>query len=399
MSIYTRLTDLFCPGRGVTDAENTLKQSRTCIGKLEGWISILANLLLGALKLFFGTLSGSVALVADAFHSFADSTTSIIVVAGFSLAGKQPDRQHPFGHGRAEAITTLIIAVLLIVAGVEMLRTALLRFNQPPAVELSPLIVGVVLCSILVKELLAQFGHHLGRRINSDALKADAWHHRSDAISSLLVLLAMTLSHYGIRYVDPLMGGIVALMIIWMGVGILKRAANTLVGAPPEPEFLQELLRIIREQPEVVGIHDIIVNSYGPQRIVSFHTEMDQRVSLPQSHVIVEQLIFRLQNRMGITPTVHVDPVDLEDPLTLQVRNTLNRRLEELFPTFACHDVRLTGLAGENPDLELSFDLTLPPETLADPETAPKLERLKTGLCGEYAVIARVRIQVATFFV
>ena len=397
MNLYNFILTRYCSGKGVPSDGSTFSQTaRSCAGKLEGWTSIIVNILLGGLKLIFGVISGSVALVADAVHSFSDSATSIVIVVGFSVADRKPDSEHPFGHGRVEAITTLVVAVLLLVAAVEMLRSAILSFNNPPSVELSPLIIGVVIFTILAKELLAHFGLWLGRRIDSDALKADAWHHHSDAFSSILVLAAMIMSHYGVRFVDPLMGAVVAVVIGWLAVQILRRATDTLLGTKPDPVFLATMLRIIRGNRSVISAHDIIVNSYGERKIVSFHVEVDRRLSLLKSHDIAAELISALQDGMGFTPTIHIDPVDLEDPQTVEVRNYLNEELEHLFPAYACHDVRLSGETGLQ---ELSFDLTIPPDLRGEETSEASLVALKGDITESFSGIKQVQIHVSTFYI
>jgi cation diffusion facilitator family transporter len=397
MNLYNSVLTRYCLGkRKPSDGASHPRPERSCVGKLEGWISIIVNLMLGGLKLAFGVISGSVALVADAIHSFSDCATSVVILVGFSVADRKPDREHPFGHGRVEAITALVVAVLLLVAGVEILRSSFLRFNDSPVIELSPLIIGVVIFSILVKELLAHFGLWLGRRIDSDAIKADAWHHHSDAISSLLVLVAMILSHYGVRFVDSLMGAVVAVVIGWLAVKILKRATDTLLGTKPDPLFLATMLSIIRQNRDVINVHDVIVNSYGEQKIVSFHVEVDRKLSLLKSHDIAAELISVLQEEMGFTPTIHIDPVDLEDPLTVKIRNFLNEELEHLFPAYACHDVRLSGEAGGR---DLSFDLTIPPDLRNEETSEAGLTTLKSDIITTFSGIRQVQIQVSTFYI
>jgi cation diffusion facilitator family transporter len=397
MNLYQSILNRYCSGKDTSsDGSTSSKLKRSCVGKLEGWTSIVVNLLLGGLKMAFGIISGSVALVADAVHSFSDSATSIVIVVGFSVADRKPDSEHPFGHGRVEAITTLVVAVLLLVAGVEILRSSILRFNNPTPVELSPFIIGVIVFTILAKELLAHFSLWLGRRIDSDALKADAWHHHSDAISSILVLAAMIMSYYGVRYVDSLMGALVALVIGWLAVKILRRATDTLLGTKPDPVYLATMLRIIRQNQAVINAHDIIVNSYGERKIVSFHVEVDRKLSLLKSHDIAAELISALQDEMGFTPTIHIDPVDLKDPQTVEIRSYLNEELEHLFSAHACHDVRLSGEAGAQ---DLSFDLTIPPDLRGEETSEASLAALKRDIMASFSEIRQVQIHVSTFYI
>ena len=332
---------------------------RTRIGRLEAWVSMLVNGLLAALKLTLGLAANSLALIADGVHSLSDVATSGVVMFGFTISGRPADKEHPFGHGRAEYVATLVIAVMLGVVGFEFIKSAAGRFLLPVAVQAGWGVLLALLVSILVKEWLGRFSRDLGRRIDSATLKADAWHHRSDAISSLLVLAAVWGSSRGYPALDAAGGVLVGVYLIWSGFAIAKEVIDPLLGEPPSPELIARIRELCRSQEQVIDVHDITVHDYGQHKFIGAHVEVSNRLSTQEAHDVAEEVTDLLRHELNAYATVHIDPVDRDSEIVKQVR----RRLDELVlqsDTFeGFHDVRVVSTPEHNAIL---FDMVVSAE-------------------------------------
>ena len=338
---------------GALLAEEVDRRWRTA--SLEGWVSIAVNVLLALVKALAGIVSGSIALIADAIHSLSDVATSAVILFSYRLARRPCDEEHPFGHGRAESTATLVVAVLLAVAGVELAKSAFARLLHPRPVQASAWVLGLVLGTVVVKEALAQFSFRLGRRIDSSALAADGWHHRTDAISSLLVLAAIFLSAHGLPWADGAMGILVGLFILYLGIQIARRAGSELLGEPPDREFVERVKNVALQHPDVLDAHDVIVHTYGPRRIVSLHVGVPETLDLRRAHEIAEEVEAAVTRELLTHTTVHVDPVELSSALG-KVREWLNREMERLDWLLSYHDVRILRTDGGE---ELLVDLVV----------------------------------------
>lgn len=307
--ITNLLLRLFIPS--FQDTKN--KEIRTKYGYLEGWISVFINALLFALKLFFGLLINSISLIADAFHTLADILTSIVVLIGFKIAKKPADIEHPYGHGRFETVATLAIAILLLIAGFEFLKSSLDRYMHVEAVRGSILVVAVMLFSALAKEWLARFSVDLGKRIDSSVLIADAWHHRSDAIASLLVAAAIVAAFFGYYRVDAVFGMIVSVLIIYTGIELGKTSVSFLMGKAPSQDLVVEIEQISCSVEGVVSTHKTSVHDYGGRKAVSLHIQVDKTLSVDKSHAIAASVKYKIAQQLEDTSVeVHVEPCEEE---------------------------------------------------------------------------------------
>lgn len=281
---------------------------RSFYGYIEAGTSIIINTLLFLVKFFLGIAINSISLIADSFHTASDTVTSLVVLFGFYFAKKAPDKEHPYGHGRIESIAAVVVALLLILTGLEFMKNSYLRLLSPPRVEASRMILVALAVSAWLKEWLARFTFQLGNNIESDALAAEGWHHRSDALATLLVIIGIGANFYNLHWVDPLTGIGVALFIIYAGAAMMKRAGNTLLGKGPS----EKLLRLIRahacEIAGVEGIHDISVHEYGEKKAISLHIEVEGTMSLNDAHAIAEAVEAKLNQSFNCIPTIHLDP-------------------------------------------------------------------------------------------
>ena len=314
---------------------------RTKIGVFQGWISVTVNGVLFVLKLVIGLMVGAVSVIADAVHTLSDLISSAVVVWGFKQAQKPADKEHPYGHGRAEYIATLIIAILLCVAGIEFIKAAFERIGNPQLIQVKWWMVIVLSVTILLKEITARYAKFLSSKVASGTLHADAWHHRTDAISSLLVVIAMIAGIYGYPAVDGWAGLGVSLFLIYTGFDIARDAVDDLIGKPPTAEEVESIRQVVMRIDGVLGVHDITVHSYGQDKFVSVHVEIDADKTTADAHDISENVEKELEISLGAGPTVHIDPVHPNNPLVIVVNEFLDRNWgnDERITDF--HDIRI----------------------------------------------------------
>ena len=336
ISVFETLTNRFVP-----NTKESAQIYRTKIGVFQGWISVLVNGILFILKMAIGLMVGAVSVIADAIHTLSDVISSTVVIWGFKQAKKPADVEHPYGHGRAEYIATLIIAILLCVAGIEFIKVAIDRILHPEVVEAKWWMVVVLTATIILKEITAQYAEYLSSLIASGTLQADAWHHRTDAISSLLVVGAMVAGIFGYSAVDGWAGLGVALFLIYTGFEIARDAVDNLIGKPPTTEEVEDIRQIVLSVDGVLGVHDITIHSYGQDKFASVHVEIDADKTTAVAHDISEEVEEQLEKAMGIEPTVHMDPVQPGNPLVQEVQSFINQTWNGDDRIMDIHDIRV----------------------------------------------------------
>lgn len=325
---------------------------------LQGIVSIIVNLVIFAAKFTAGLILHSVSLIADGFHTLSDVLTSVIIMVGFNYARKPGDKEHPFGHQRIESISGVIVSVLLIVTGIEFIRTSINRIIDPQITSAGWIVILIVIVTILLKEMIAQFALFLGNRIDSPALRADFWHHRTDAISSVFVIIALVCSRYNIPAIDGYMGIIVSLMIIWSGIVVLRESSEDLIGKPPEKKLIDSIEGVVDVYGNegAVGYHDIILNYYGRKIVGSLHVEIDEGMTLHKAHTLSEKIEDNILEKTGAFITVHIDPVNTSNPELAIIRKDLRDIIEGIKGIDSVHDIRAIG---ENEWTNVAFDLTV----------------------------------------
>ena len=336
--MFEYLTNKFVP-----EQKESSWTYRNQIGIFQGWISTTVNLVLFIFKLFIGLMTGAVSLIADAVHTLSDVITSLIVIWGFTQAKKPADMGHPYGHGRAEYIATLIISILLCVAGIEFIETAVHRIQNPILIISDWWMIIILGLTIIIKEITARYAEFLSSKIASGLLHADAWHHRTDAISSVLVLMALIAGNFGYPSIDGWAGLFVALILIYTGFDIARDSVDDLIGKPPDIMELDAIRKIALSVPGALGVHDISVHSYGHDRFVNIHAEINAIKSAAEAHDISEEIESRLEKAMGVEPTVHLDPVNPDDPLVKEVKNFLteDKKIDDRIT--GIHDIRVVN--------------------------------------------------------
>jgi len=251
--------------------------------------------------------------------------------------------EHPYGHGRAEYIATLIIAVLLVVAGIEFIEMSIDRIREPQEVTAKLWMIVIIGATIILKEITARYAEYLSSKIASGTLHADAWHHRADAISSLLVVVALIAGQFGYPAVDGWAGLGVSLFLIYTGYEIAKDAVDDLIGKPPTTEEVETIRQLVLNVDGVLGAHDIIVHSYGHDKFVSVHVEIDADKTTAEAHDISELVEEKLESAIGVEPTVHLDPVQPNDPLVQDVSLTLSNLTSNDKMITDVHDIRIVN--------------------------------------------------------
>lgn len=344
----------------VPDFENSENPViRTRIGQLEAWISIAINAMLTAVKLVLGITINSLSLIADGIHTLSDVATSAVVLVGFRIAGKPADKEHPFGHGRVEYVATLIIAVMLGVVGFEFIKSAVGRLISPIEITANWGVLLAIGITIVIKVWLGRFSHYLGGVIDSSTLKADAWHHTSDAISSVLVLIAVAGSSMGFPALDGIGGILVGAYLIWSGIVIAKDVIDPLLGEPPSPDLIQQVRELCRTQENVIDAHDITIHNYGHHRFMSLHVEVSDRLTAHETHDIAEEVAELMRQKLGAYATVHIDPIDTEGDLVQEINGRLDQLTKESDSIVGFHDLRIVN----TPDhLVILVEMTMSPD-------------------------------------
>lgn len=350
------LIRLFAPG----DPGDGKTRAKT--GKLSGAVGILCNALLCVLKLFVGTVSGSVSITADAMNNLSDATSSVVTLLGFRLAEKPADEDHPYGHARYEYLSGLAVAALIIVIGFELAKTSFNKILHPTSVSLSLPLLLVLAGSILVKLWLFFFNRHLGKRIHSDALLATAADSRNDVISTATVLIAIAAEKYFDIHIDGCVGLGVAVFILISGVTMAKQTISPLLGETASPELRDVIINVICSEPKILGYHDLMVHDYGPgQRFASIHVEMDEKESALECHELIDQLERICLQDHRIHLVIHYDPVVTDDPELERMREIVQNNLKNIDDRISIHDFRM--VQGKD-NTNLIFDMALPAELM-----------------------------------
>jgi cation diffusion facilitator family transporter len=275
----------------------------------QGWISIFVNGLLFISKYWVGTVTGSIALMADAWHSLSDSLTSLIVIFGAKISSKPPDDEHPFGHGRAELIASIIIGVILGLVGFEFAKESIAKLVNREGVEYGSAAIWVTVISIITNELLAQYAFWVGRKTGNPSLKADGWHHRSDALSSIIILVGIFFSGY-FWWIDGVLGFIVSLLLFYAAYDIIKEGTNPLLGEIAEDELVKNLKTIANEISGTdTHLHHVHVHRYGEHIELTMHIKLPKSTTLENAHQIADDIEIEIAEKLNIEATIHMEPL------------------------------------------------------------------------------------------
>ena len=331
---------------------------RSKVGKLSGIVGILCNAVLCVLKLIAGTLSGSLAITADAMNNLSDSTSSIVTMVGFRLSERPADQKHPYGHARFEYLSGLAVTAIILLIGVDILKTSIGKIIHPVSVEFSAAAAVVLIASILVKLWLSSFNRTLGQQIHSTALLATALDSRNDTLSTSAVLIAAIVETVSSWKIDGYVGLAIAIFIIYSAIAMGIETISPLLGEASNPELQKKLVQTLKDCPDVLGFHDMMLHDYGPGMcFASVHVEMDARVDPLKSHEIIDTLERFCRDSFHILLTIHYDPVIVGDPDTDRTRQTVLDLLREKDARISIHDFRMVPSEDHT---TLIFDAVLP---------------------------------------
>ena len=357
-------------------------------GTLSGGVGIGLNLLLFLGKLISGFLTGSVAVVGDAVNNLSDAATSVVTLVGFRLAGRAADAEHPYGHGRAEYLTGLIVALAILMMGVEIGKSSVEKLLHPQPLAFSWLAVGILASAILVKLWMYFFNRTLGREIGSAAMEATAADSLSDAVSTAVVLgstLAGQLLHL---HIDGMAGLLVAAFILKTGWDAAKDTLDPLLGRPMDPELAAEIDRLAVEHRDILAIHDLVYHDYGPGRaMMSFHAEVPADAKLLEIHDMIDHIEREMKRKYHIETVIHMDPV-VNDQRTQALREQVMELALTLDPRITIHDFRITA-SSRHP--KVCFDMVLPfSSPLSDAQAKEQMGKLVKGLSRRYQPVIQV---------
>jgi cation diffusion facilitator family transporter len=334
--------------------------NRTRLGMLAGWTSTVMSAFMAAGKFWLGMVSGSVSMIADATNNLTDMGSSLVIALGFQWSRKPRDEDHPFGHGRIEAVATLVLAIALIIVGAEVAKSGISRLINPqPIAAPTWLLVGVGI-TVVVKTWMAVFARQLAKLSKSQVLEADAWNHTFDIVCTLMVVVALVSSKMGWGAVDGWTAVGVAIFILYTGVSYARDAIDILLGQKPDTSEVRAIHDQVVDVEGVMSVHEIMVHHYGDVKMVSFHIEVDAGMSLVEAHQVSEQAEDAVERRFKWRALAHLDPVDRSHPLFEELNGALHRYIESEPCMVDVHDLRAEG---EAPPYRISFDLVTDMET------------------------------------
>lgn len=344
----------------IKNADNTADlKVRKAYGTLGGVFGIICNLILFAIKLIAGILSKSLSVTADAFNNLSDMGSSVVTMLGFRLSGKPADREHPFGHGRVEYMSALVVSFLIIMVGIELFKSSVSNIFNPVNVTFGVASIVILIVSILIKFFMFAVNRSLGKAINSSALTATAQDCINDTISTIAILISIPLSALLKFNVDAYVGLGISLFIIYSGIKTAKESLDPLLGTPPEPELIEQIENEINSVDDFVGMHDLIVHNYGPGRMfASVHVEVPQDIDIVQCHEKVDLCEKAILENVGIEIAIHMDPIDTNDENLSIVKAELSDKLKTIDERITLHDFRMTPKTENRTNL--IFDVVVP---------------------------------------
>ncbi len=363
-------------------------------GMLCGMVGVALNVLLFAAKLILGSVSGSIAISADAFNNLSDAGTSVITLFGFKLAQQKPDTEHPFGHGRMEYIAGLVVAMAILLMGIELLKSSVDKILTPAPVTFSLLGAAILIGSILVKLYMFRYNRRFGTLLDSSAMRAASIDSLSDCAATTAVLVSTAIAHFTGVPIDGWCGLLVAVFILFAGFRAIKETINPLLGQPPTQAFIEEIESIVWSRPEVIGVHDLIVHDYGPgRRMVSLHAEVAATGDILLMHDAIDNIEKELREKLGCLAVIHMDPVITDDTLTNDTRERVAEVVKGLDERATIHDFRMvTGPTHTN----VIFDVVVPFDVkLTEREIKQRIMHMVRALDGSFYAVVEVDRSIA----
>lgn len=362
---------------------------RRAYGMLCSIVGIGLNVLLFVGKYLAGVLSGSIAITADAFNNLSDAGSSVITLVGFKFSGMKPDKDHPFGHGRIEYLSGLAVAMLIILMGFELFKSAVGKIMNPEPVETGVLTVAILLVSVCVKLYMSFYNRSIGNKIDSEAMKATATDSLSDSVATSAVLLSMLAAHFTGVQIDGWCGLVVAGLVLFAGYNAAKDTIDPLLGGPPSKEFVKEIRDIVMSHEEIIGIHDLVVHDYGPGRcMISLHGEVPANGDIIALHDTIDHVEKELCEKLGCEAVIHMDPLETDNSVITETKHELLTYINSELPGVSIHDFRMVqGPTHTN----LIFDAVVPYGfDMSNEEVKEGLEKLVAKHWENYFAVVHV---------
>ena len=367
------------------------EEMRTRCGLLCGAAGIFFNILLFIMKIVIGTIACSISITADAFNNLSDAGSSAVTLCGFWWSGRDADEEHPFGHGRIEYISGILISVLIILVGVELLKSSVEKIISPSPLVFNRFVIIVLVLSILIKLYMALYNSKIGKKIHSATLGAAASDSISDCFATGAVLLSSIFMYFTNIKIDGFVGMAVSLLVTWTGIKSVIETSQPLLGKAPDPEFVNEIGRIVRQNPETIGVHDLVIHDYGPNKLfVSLHMEVDGSKDIFELHDAVELVEMEISEKLGCEAIIHMDPLDVNNPKLNTIYTYMAGKAKENDSSLKIHDKRMvTGPTHTN----IIFDVVLPPSKFSQKnEIVSRLEQALKELDETYYAVIKAEI-------
>lgn len=356
-------------------------------GTLSSMVGIVCNIVLFVAKFIMGTIANSISIISDGFNNLSDCASCVVTLFGYKMAAKPADKDHPFGHGRFEYLTSLIIAMVIMLVGFELFTDSIDKIIHPEEVTFSYMVLITLVLSIVVKIWMSFFNRKLGKKINSSIMLATAKDSANDVIATTATIVALVASIWTDAPIDGIMGIVVSLFILISGFGIIKETVDELLGQPADEELVAKIREMVGENPYALGMHDLIIHSYGPGNLIgSVHIEVDGKGNIMEIHDVIDELERDIYEELNIRMTIHMDPVEMDNEQLNVCKKMIYDIVKEVDTTLSIHDFRM--VAGPS-HTNLIFDLVMPHDCkLTDKEIKNKInDKLQGRETRYYTVI------------
>ncbi|ENK1244958.1 cation diffusion facilitator family transporter [Clostridium sporogenes] len=333
------------------------RRVRDAYGYLASIVGILCNIILFITKLSIGLISNSIAVIADAFNNLSDAASSIITFLGFKLASKPADKEHPFGHGRIEYLSGFIVSFMVLLVGVEFIKSSFNKIIHPTLVKFQLIPFVILILSILIKLWLSIFNKSIGNKIDSNALKATSFDALSDVIASFFVALSLIISKWISIPLDGYFGIVISLFILYSGISLIKETLSPILGEAPDSKLVNEIIDNIMRNDLIMGVHDLIIHNYGPRRyMASIHAEVPSNESIVKIHEVIDKAENEISKKLDLLLVIHMDPINVDNKEIAYTRKEVVKILEEFSIIKSMHDFRMVG---EDEYKNLIFDIVI----------------------------------------
>ena len=364
--MYNIIRKLFIPN--YNNVDDTIVREK--YGSVFSIFSIICNLILVSFKLVISFITNSVSIRADAFNNMSDIGSNLATLFGFKLANKHPDADHPYGHGRMEYVSGMIVSFLILLMGFEAAKESLLKIIHPENISYSSVALIVLIGSIVIKLIMAYMNNKAGKTIESDALKAAGQDSINDSLVTGATLVCLLFYKFTNINIDAYLGFVASLLVLKSGIEIFKDVLDTILGKAPDIETVKEIEKTICAHEEIMGIHDLMLHDYGPsQKFMSLHVEVDARIPVIEMHDVVDNIELEILEKYKILTTIHMDPIDTTNELVNSLKTEVKQIVLDINPEYNIHDFRI--VAGPT-HTNLVFDVLLPAADKKDIEELRK---------------------------